>query len=818
MKSPPQKGSVQHVTGFDLPVSTKWRLQAPALQFYTSHLPGKVASVLTKKPKLTAALAERKSLSNMKLLFGLILVLVSIKLSRFQCVLEKEYFCSSIPNGFPEGLTSILFVVTNIGILNSTVFSSPSLASVSSLALANSGITKIKPGAFSIFQNLRKLSLYQNSVTEVTASWLSNPGHLENLTVAQNLIASIGPKDFSGFSNLTSLNLANNQIYQISSKSFKDLTKLTLLDLSGNKLTTLARDVFDGLMLPVLKLGGNPWNCSCQLQDFGLFLQELINASLLEDAASVICRSPPNLEGIPVWNISDLNCLPDFFSSAFENSFHKVGLPALLVCLVLISFILMLLLIWMVKRSNQQIQPSKEATDLTTNGQPSDCVDSMAEHRLTDGKIRITETGVMSHSRLVRVRAKSASAILLQAEFCPRPCQATNLADEKQGHLTTPFTLLNEKMHVRSEDLCNFMELWYYHKLETDNRKEFQRHCNVSSFPTEVYIETPDMKVTSEVATKSLQENCILGASENDDSKGCDSVENPEPFLYLSVATTTVEEQIDAPPKKDVVIKAGGNCSVSLKRALTWPYEIKCLGQRSNVLSIRESFKGQFLLPTLNLEEKLDVGSSEFQEEWLEVHPRKACQPFDKGQLELNQEANLAKETEFPYQQESRAEIALEPTDVGKSEFTVDLQRQHDLSTCPKEGDHIVSGRTELKTEVKQANQPEFSLQPESNAAVASQSGLKTMRGPTAVKRKQSSKPVSAQSKVRQESHPSPLSSADVASTSLPRYDEISLENDEYNYASLLHEVVENRGRWTRERWRQTHRKRSVNQPPTKSK
>ncbi|XP_061460470.1 uncharacterized protein LOC133373984 [Rhineura floridana] len=278
------------------------------------------------------------------MIFGLALVWASVKLSRFQCVLEKEYFCSSIPNGFPEGLASILFVVTNLEVINSTIFSSPSLASVASLALANSGITKIEPGAFHAFQSLSKLSLYQNSLTAVTASWLSNPGRLENLTAAQNLIAKIGPASFSGFSNLTTLNLANNRIHQIASGSFKDLPKLTLLDLSGNNLTSLTRNVFSGLMPPVMKLGGNPWNCSCEIQDFGLFLQELINASLLEDAASVVCRSPPSLDRVPVWNISDLNCTPAFYSSAYGSTFHTVGLPALLACLGTLAFGALLLL------------------------------------------------------------------------------------------------------------------------------------------------------------------------------------------------------------------------------------------------------------------------------------------------------------------------------------------------------------------------------------------------------------------------------------------------------------------------------------------
>ncbi|XP_039183024.1 platelet glycoprotein V-like [Crotalus tigris] len=210
----------------------------------------------------------------MKWILGFTLLWTSFGLSRLQCVLEKEYFCSSIPNDFPAGLTSILFVVTNLGVLNSTVFKSPTLSSVTSLALANSGISKIEPGAFRAFQGLTKLSLYQNSLTYVTASWLSKPGLLENLTVAQNLMTKIGPETVSGFSNLTTLNVASNKIYKIASRSFGSLSKLTFLDLSGNNLTSLTRNVFGGMRrLPAMKLGGNP--CFMNMNKRGINLESL---------------------------------------------------------------------------------------------------------------------------------------------------------------------------------------------------------------------------------------------------------------------------------------------------------------------------------------------------------------------------------------------------------------------------------------------------------------------------------------------------------------------------------------------------------------
>lgn len=58
-----------------------------------------------------------------------------------------------------------------------------------------------------------------------------------------------------------------------------------------------------------------------------------MNASVLEDASSVVCQSPQALKGIPVWNISDFNCPPSLISPSLENDFYKVGLPVMLLCL-----------------------------------------------------------------------------------------------------------------------------------------------------------------------------------------------------------------------------------------------------------------------------------------------------------------------------------------------------------------------------------------------------------------------------------------------------------------------------------------------------
>ncbi|XP_043836613.1 toll-like receptor 3 [Dromiciops gliroides] len=218
---------------------------------------------------------------------------------------------------------------------------------------------RIEPGAFSAFQSLSKLSLYHNNLTTVLASWFSNPGHLENLTVSLNSIKEVGPYMLSSFSNLTTLNLTNNRIHMIAVESLRNLSKLKFLDLSGNNLSVLERDIFSGLRSPSMKLGHNPWDCSCELQDFGAFLQELLNASLLEDASFVICHSPTTLKGFPVWNISDFGCQPAFLPESLGNAVDKTLVLVTLVCVVLLVLLWLLLVLWKVKHNTVHGQPGK---------------------------------------------------------------------------------------------------------------------------------------------------------------------------------------------------------------------------------------------------------------------------------------------------------------------------------------------------------------------------------------------------------------------------------------------------------------------------
>ncbi|CAM4666458.1 unnamed protein product [Caretta caretta] len=707
----------------------------------------------------------------MKLIFELILIWGLMKTSRFQCVLEKEYFCSSIPNDFPEGLTSVLFVVTKIGVINSSVFNSPNLKSVTSLALANSGITRIEPRAFYAFHSLTKLSLYKNNLTTVMGSWLSKPGHLENLTVSQNIIQEIGPHMLSSFSNLTTLNLANNRIHMIVGGSLKNLSKLTFIDLSGNNLSTLTRNLFSGLMSPVMKLGDNPWNCSCELQDFGFFLQELMNASVLEDASSVVCQSPQALKGIPVWNISDFNCPPSLISPSLENDFYKVGLPVMLLCLVFFSFLLLLLLLWKVKQDKKQVQPDKEATvensHETLTGHLNRMTERLRSRGLSDENVQTTvKIDKTQQNRMQKTRAKSASPIMLRTEFQHSSSQHHRPTDENQEEPKTSYTVINEQAYMKNEDCNNVMELWYFNSLQDCNKKAMCSH-NANTSPTELSIETPQ-KDCSELLKQSLQDHGISEVCWNDEIKGSSNTENAEPLLYLSVASTTEESpSVPGTEQKGAVSRNVNMRLCSLRRVLTWPYE-KCKRYESqNTLNYEDFFKAHFCMPTSDPGVPAAVRKTEFKDE----------------QNQYNLHLHTVKEQ----------------------------KAIHDYS----------SGKPELKREAKPENKLVSPLKKGAKQITTMENACisvpgRGFRGSETVKKNKNNKDVSSQAGFCNDNLDSPASSDKSGHTSSP-CDNTLLKNNEYTFIDLLHEVVENRGRWTRQRWKQTHQVQIASHSPMKS-
>ncbi|XP_057179320.1 uncharacterized protein LOC130547395 isoform X2 [Triplophysa rosa] len=220
---------------------------------------------------------------------------------------ETDYVCKEIPRDYPAGLTSLILFVSDLGEINSSMFNSTNLTSVTSLTMTQAGVTAVAPQTFDKFLNLKTLILDSNHLSHVSSEWFSHPDALETLRLSNNQITTLDRNSLFGMTNLLALNLSRNYIYTITRTSFMGMSKLRQLDLSNNNLTNLSVDVLRPLNGTKIRLDGNRWDCSCSVQDFANFLRGLQNASLLENEMMVSCRSPPELKDKPVWQVPECN-------------------------------------------------------------------------------------------------------------------------------------------------------------------------------------------------------------------------------------------------------------------------------------------------------------------------------------------------------------------------------------------------------------------------------------------------------------------------------------------------------------------------------
>lgn len=176
---------------------------------------------------------------------------------------------------FEPGSSSLLMVLKDVGEINSTVLQSENLASITRLTINNAGVTRIAEKAFSSLTNLQYLSLELNNLSQINSNWFKEPAALSEIILTGNHIEVLSESTLGQFANLTSLRLNKNMLRNIEQNSFSSQAALAELDLSKNKLTWVSPQAFRSLTSTKIRLGGNPWDCSCEAEDFVAFMKGL---------------------------------------------------------------------------------------------------------------------------------------------------------------------------------------------------------------------------------------------------------------------------------------------------------------------------------------------------------------------------------------------------------------------------------------------------------------------------------------------------------------------------------------------------------------
>ncbi|XP_035262263.1 LOW QUALITY PROTEIN: trophoblast glycoprotein-like [Anguilla anguilla] len=230
-----------------------------------------------------------------------------------------------IPSGIP-GYTRNLFILGN-HITRIGPESFKGLENVTNLSLSNNRIAEVESQAFGGLRSLRSLDLSGNQLTLIHPEALAVPsgplrdlnlsralynhsalvdlatalrwgmlGSLQQLDLSANRLVLLPPAMFAHLPALRRLLLANNSLVALHNGTFLGLELLDELDLTQNAFRTLRRGALrelDGLGGARLLLGGNPFTCTCGLEDFIAWLNG--TGGRVADGDQLACAFPLDL-------------------------------------------------------------------------------------------------------------------------------------------------------------------------------------------------------------------------------------------------------------------------------------------------------------------------------------------------------------------------------------------------------------------------------------------------------------------------------------------------------------------------------------------
>ncbi|CAH0395752.1 unnamed protein product [Bemisia tabaci] len=140
------------------------------------------------------------------------------------CPSQKEVYCHS--GGFSEIPAHLL----------------PSL--VEHLSFMKNNFTVIKPDAFALLKNLRKLILDGNNISAIRAFAFRGVPRLEELYINNTNLSALSPFSFAGLLGLRNLYLTNNLITSVGRNAFAGTSNIETINLSSNPLVRINSSAF----------------------------------------------------------------------------------------------------------------------------------------------------------------------------------------------------------------------------------------------------------------------------------------------------------------------------------------------------------------------------------------------------------------------------------------------------------------------------------------------------------------------------------------------------------------------------------------------
>uniref|UniRef100_A0A672GBA5 Trophoblast glycoprotein-like n=1 Tax=Salarias fasciatus TaxID=181472 RepID=A0A672GBA5_SALFA len=239
----------------------------------------------------------------------------------------------SVPQNLPGYVRTVIITGNDIHQIGPDSFAQ--LENVTNVILSNNSITEMASHTFSSLANLRFLDLSGNRLALIHPEALYIPGSpLQELNLSRSLfnftaltdlttalrwgglggllrldlsgnhLALLPPGMFSHIPSLQQLLLTNNSLEAVYGGTFSGMDHLKVLDLTRNGFRTFRADALQELERlgnARIRLGDNPYSCSCEIHSF---VEWLNRTRAQADTDDVKCASPGELANVRLRGLS----------------------------------------------------------------------------------------------------------------------------------------------------------------------------------------------------------------------------------------------------------------------------------------------------------------------------------------------------------------------------------------------------------------------------------------------------------------------------------------------------------------------------------
>ncbi|XP_015974968.2 toll-like receptor 8 [Rousettus aegyptiacus] len=203
------------------------------------------------------------------------------------------------------------------------------LTSLRRLDLSFNNLKRIPDEAFlNLPSNLTELYINDNKLCFFNWTLLYKFPLLQLLDLSRNSLYFLTYSLSEYTSSLQTLLLSHNRIFHLPSNFLSEASSLVHLDLSFNLLKMLNRSAFQTnnmTKLALLKLDGNPLDCTCDMAGFREWLDKNPNITIPR-LIDVTCASPGDQKGKSIMTLELTTCVPDTIAAilCFFTSFITI--------------------------------------------------------------------------------------------------------------------------------------------------------------------------------------------------------------------------------------------------------------------------------------------------------------------------------------------------------------------------------------------------------------------------------------------------------------------------------------------------------------